>query len=147
MKRTGDREARRYIEHVMDHGHPESPERLRAIYRMLEESELRGRLIPVKPREATREELEMIHSPEYIDLVASTAGKPQYRLDMDTSTCAQSHAAAVLAAGGLLELITAVMEGTLDNGFAWSDPRPSRGTDPRHGLLSFNTWRSAQPMP
>ncbi len=122
MKRTGIVKHERYIEHVMDYGHPESPERLLAIYRMLEESDLRGKLTPVKPREATREELEMIHSPEYIDLVASTAGKPHHRLDMDTSTCAQSYAAALLAAGGLLELIKAVMEGTLDNGFALVRP-------------------------
>src|SRR5512143_1206937 len=75
MKRTGIVKHERYIEHVMDRGHPESPERLRAIYQMLEESELKGKLIPVKPREATREELERIHSPEHIDLVASTAGQ------------------------------------------------------------------------
>jgi acetoin utilization deacetylase AcuC-like enzyme len=122
MKRTGIVKHERYIEHVMDRGHPESPERLRAIYQMLEESELRGKLIPVKPREATREELETIHSPEHIDLVASTAGKSHTRLDMDTSTCAQSYAAAVLAAGGLMELIRAVMEGTVENGFALVRP-------------------------
>ena len=122
MNRTGIVKDDRYMEHVMDPGHPESPERLRVIYKMLEEPEMKGLFEWVKPRPATREELEMIHSPGYIDLVASTAGKPYYRLDMDTSTCAKSYEAALLAAGGLLELIKAVMEGKLNNGFALVRP-------------------------
>jgi acetoin utilization deacetylase AcuC-like enzyme len=122
MKRTGIVKHETYMEHVMDPGHPESPERLRAIYQMLEEKEMKGQVELIKPREATREELLAIHSADYIDLVASTAGKAHYRLDMDTSTSAQSYKAAVLAAGGLMELIKAVMEGKLDNGFALVRP-------------------------
>ncbi len=64
----------------------------------------------------------MIHSPAYIDLIASTAGKPYFRLDGDTSTCAKSYEAALVAAGGFLELIKAVMEGKLNNGFALVRP-------------------------
>jgi acetoin utilization deacetylase AcuC-like enzyme len=122
MSRTGIVKDDRYLEHVMDPGHPESPERLRVIYNMLEENEMKGLFEMVKPRAATREELEMIHAPAYIDLVASTAGKSYYRLDMDTSTCAKSYEAALWAAGGLLELIKAVMEKRLDNGFALVRP-------------------------
>jgi acetoin utilization deacetylase AcuC-like enzyme len=122
MNRTGIVEDSRYLEHVMDPGHPESPERLIAIYKMLEETGMRDRFETVNPRAATREELEMIHSPAYIDLVVSTAGKRYYRLDMDTSTCAKSYEAALWAAGGLLELIKAVMEGKLNNGFALVRP-------------------------
>ena len=103
MNRTGIVKDGRYLVHVMDPGHPESPERLIAIYKMLEEPEMKERFAAVNPRAATREELEMIHSPSYIDLVASTAGKRYYRLDMDTSTCAKSYEAALWAAGGLLE--------------------------------------------
>ena len=122
MKRTGIVKHETYMEHVMDPGHPESPERLRVIYQMLEEKEMKGHFELVKPREATREELLAIHSADYIDLVASTAGKSHYRLDMDTSTSAKSYEAALLAAGGFMELIKAVMEGTLDNGFALVRP-------------------------
>jgi acetoin utilization deacetylase AcuC-like enzyme len=122
MNRTGIVKDERYLEHVMDPGHPESPERLKVIYKMLEEAEMKGLLEMVKPRAATRDELEMIHAPSYIDLVASTAGKPYYRLDMDTSTCAKSYEAALWAAGGFLELIKAVMEKRLNNGFALVRP-------------------------
>jgi acetoin utilization deacetylase AcuC-like enzyme len=123
MNRTGVVKDRRYLEHVMDPGHPESPERLQEIYQMLEEEEMRGRTLgKVKPRPATREEIEMVHSPDYIDLIASTAGKPHVRLDMDTSACAKSYETALWAAGGLLELIKVVMQEKLDNGFALVRP-------------------------
>ena len=123
MNRTGIVKDRRYMEHVMDPGHPESPERLGEIYQMIEEEEMRGRSLgKVRPRPAMREEIEMVHSPAYIDLVASTADKPYVRLDMDTSTCAKSYETALLAAGGLLELIKVVMQGKLNNGFALVRP-------------------------
>ncbi len=122
MKRTGIVFDKRYMDHVMDPGHPESPERLRAIGRMLEEDEMKGLFARVKPREASREELEAVHSPSYIDRVAATAGRPCVRLDMDTSTCAESYPVALLAAGGLMELVKSVIEGKLDNGFALVRP-------------------------
>jgi len=122
MNLTGIVRDERYLDHIMDPGHPESPERLKVIYQMLEDPEMKGVLQEVKPRMANREELEMNHTPKYIDLIASTAGKPYYRLDMDTSTCAKSYETALLAVGGLLELIKAVMEGRLKNGFALIRP-------------------------
>lgn len=122
MNRTGIVKDERYLDHVMDPGHPESPERLRVIYKMLEEPEMKNFLKLIPPRPATREELELVHTPAYIDQVAKTAGKPYFRLDMDTSTCAKSYETALLAAGGLLELIKAVMEGRVQNGFALVRP-------------------------
>jgi acetoin utilization deacetylase AcuC-like enzyme len=64
----------------------------------------------------------MVHSPAYIDLVASTAGKSYVRLDPDTSTCAKSYETALLAVGGLLELIKVVVKGKFNNGFALVRP-------------------------
>jgi acetoin utilization deacetylase AcuC-like enzyme len=123
MPRTGIVRDSRFLNHDMGMGHPESPERLRTIYQMLEEEEMRGQYCEgVSARPATREELELIHTPSYIDLIASTAGKPHFRLDMDTSTSAGSYEAALLASGGLLELIREVMKGTLHNGFALVRP-------------------------
>jgi acetoin utilization deacetylase AcuC-like enzyme len=124
----------------MDPGHPECPDRLRAVYQMLEEEQMRGLwLEEISPRPDTREELETIHTSAYIDLVASTAGKPRVRLDADTSTSARSYEAALLAAGGLLELIRAVVEGHLDNGFALVRPPGHHAeTDHAMGFCIFN---------
>lgn len=122
MNRTGIVRDDRFLDHVMDPGHPESPERLKVIYKMLNESELKKNLQLIQPRPATRKELEMIHSPSYIELVLKTAEKPYYRLDMDTSTCAKSYETSLLAAGGFMELIRSILEGRLDNGFALIRP-------------------------
>jgi acetoin utilization deacetylase AcuC-like enzyme len=140
MNRTGVIKDRRYLGHVMDPGHPESPDRLREIYLMLEEEEMRGRpLGKVKPRLATREEIERVHTPEYIDLIASTADKPYVRLDGDTSTCAKSYEIALLAAGGLLELIKVVMQGKFNNGFALVRPPGHHAEkDKAMGFCIFN---------
>jgi acetoin utilization deacetylase AcuC-like enzyme len=140
MNLTGIVKDQRYLAHVMDPGHPESPDRLREIYQMLEEEEMRGRpLGKVKPRLATREEIEMVHSSGYVDLVASTAGKPSVRLDMDTSTCAKSYETALLAAGGLLELIKVVMQGKFNNGFALVRPPGHHAErDKAMGFCLFN---------
>lgn len=139
MKRTGIVRDERYLEHVMDPGHPESPDRLKEIYKMLEEVEMKDLYQRVNARAATRDELEMIHSPAYVDLVASTAGKSYFRLDMDTSTCAKSYEAALWAAGGLLELIKAVIEKREDNGFALVRPPGHHAeTDRAMGFCLFN---------
>lgn len=122
MKKTGIVKDDRYLDHVMDPGHPESPKRLEVIYKMLDEKEMKNLFQLVSPRMAKKEELELIHSSNYIDLVASTSGKPYVRLDMDTSTCAKSYETALLAVGGLLELTKNVLEGKLDNGFALIRP-------------------------
>lgn len=140
MNRTGVVKDRRYLDHVMDPGHPESPDRLREIYVGIEEEEMKGRgLSKVKPRPVTREELETVHSPAYIDLIASTAGKPYVRLDPDTSTCAKSYETALLAAGGVLEMIKVVMQGKLNNGFALVRPPGHHAErDKAMGFCLFN---------
>jgi hypothetical protein len=75
----------------------------------------------IPPRFATREELEMVHLPSYIDMIASTSGQPARRLDPDTVTSPKSYEAACLA-GGVLEAIEAVLQGKLDNAFALVRP-------------------------
>ncbi len=123
MNRTGIVQDEIYMEHVMDPGHPESPERLKAIYQMLEGEKEEGlQLAKVKPRPASREELETTHASAYIDRIASTAGKTHFRLDPDTSTSAKSYEAALMAAGGLCELVRAVSEREVTNGFALVRP-------------------------
>lgn len=112
----------RYLNHYMDVFHPESPERLTAIYAMLDEKDMKGKYPLIEPRLATREEIAMVHSRYYIDLVANTAGKPHTYLDPDTSTCADSYETALLAAGGFMNAVDRVVEGTVANAFAFVRP-------------------------
>jgi acetoin utilization deacetylase AcuC-like enzyme len=61
----------------------------------------RGGLV-VEPAAATREQLARVHSDDYLDLIASTSGKPSM-LDADTFTSPESHQIALLAAGATVQ--------------------------------------------
>lgn len=112
----------RCIDHVTRHGHPESPDRLVAIYEMLEEPDVRGCVERLAPKPATREQLASNHSPAYIERIESTAGRDFISLDPDTSTSAGSWEAALLAAGGVVHGIDEIMSGRARNGFALVRP-------------------------
>lgn len=109
-----------YMEHVMDFYHPESPERLKRIYAMLDEIGPNN-LTRIPARDATHDEIAYIHEPSYINSIYATKGK-SIRLDPDTSTSPKSYEAAIKAVGGLLNLVDALMEGKIDNGFALVRP-------------------------
>ncbi len=122
MRRTGTVRATRFLNHRPGAFHPESHERLEAVYAMLDEPEMDGRCHPVPPREADMEEITLIHSRAYVDRVAATKGKDHVALDPDTATSAGSFDAAILAVGGLCEAISRVVQGVLDNAFALVRP-------------------------
>ena len=122
-RRTGIVKDRRYLRHgAGNRHHPESPERLEAIYAMLELPAMKGRFIEIAPRYAEYRELQMVHLPSYIDLVAGTAGKPHFMLDPDTETSPDSYEVARLAAGGLCNAVDSVVSGQVDNAFALIRP-------------------------
>ena len=73
-------------------------------------------------RHATREELERVHRPSYIDFIAQTAGKTMTMLDPDTVATAETYDAARLAAGGVMNAIDSVVSGETDNAFALVRP-------------------------
>jgi len=122
MANTGIVKDERYLNHHMGGFHPESPKRLEVIYAMLREPDMAGKFVEVPVREATREELLLVHSSPYIDKLAATAGKDYVYLDPDTQTAAGSYEAALLAAGGLCQAINMVAAGELDNAFALIRP-------------------------
>ena len=122
MNKTGIVKDIRYMDHDMGAYHPESPERLKVIYEMLEDRDMKNifRDVPVRPAE--REELLFVHTSKYVDLLASTAGRDATYLDPDTQTSPGSYKAALLAAGGLCEAISMVHSGELNNAFALVRP-------------------------
>ena len=122
MRKTGIVKDNRYMNHQAGPFHPESPQRLEVIYAMLEESDMAGRFQEVPVRQAEREELLLVHSPEYINRVAATEGKAFSSLDPDTATSPRSYEAALLASGGMCQAISMVISGELDNGFALVRP-------------------------
>ncbi len=131
----------RYLEHSMGDYHPEGPQRLEVIYRMIEGDPALASLPLIEPRLAREEELALIHDPLYIQSIRETEGQPRVYLDPDTSTCARSYEVARLAVGGLLEAADKIMEGQFDNAFRLATtPRP-----PGQRVFVFSTTLPSPP--
>ena len=107
-----------YLDHDMGAGHPESPNRLRAILQQLERSGTAERLRKIEPRKAEDEWITQIHSPSYV--AALNTHRPasgRVALDADTSMSPGSLPAAYLAAGGALAAVDAIMRGDVEHAF------------------------------
>jgi acetoin utilization deacetylase AcuC-like enzyme len=112
---------RRYLDHNMGAWHPESPQRLEAVYGMIEAG-LPFSLEIIPPRLAADREIEYVHACEYVAMIKQTSGKPHVSLDPDTSTSAKSYETALLAAGGAIAAADAIMDNRIANAFALVRP-------------------------
>lgn len=118
MGRTGFVYHPAYLEHDMGPGHPESPQRLRAIVDRLKTTGMLARLTNIEPVSASDEWITQIHSPAYVErLKAYAPDRGRVSLDADTSMSPGSLTAAYLAAGGALAASDAIMAGTVDHAF------------------------------
>ena len=107
-----------YLEHDMGTGHPESPNRLRAIMQQLERSGTADRLTKIEPRKAEEEWITQVHSPSYVTaLNACQPASGRVALDPDTSMSPGSLPAAYMAAGGALAAVDAIMRGEVEHAF------------------------------
>ena len=103
-------------------GHPENAQRLVRITGLLEESGTLARLVEVQAREVSADELAWNHTRDYVAQVRRVAEGGGGHLDLDTYVRTDSYAAALKAAGGLIDLAAGVLEGRLDNGFGLLRP-------------------------
>ena len=107
-----------YLEHEMGAGHPESPNRLRAIMQQLERSGTADRLTKIEPRKAEEEWITLVHSSSYVTaLNAHQPASGRVALDPDTSMSPGSLPAAYLAAGGALAAVDAIIRGEVEHAF------------------------------
>ena len=108
----------RYLGHDMGAGHPESPNRLRAIMQQLEQSGTAARLTRIQPRKAEDEWIRQIHEAPYLEMLKTHAPVTgRLSLDPDTSMSPGSLIAAYLAAGGALAGVDAIMSQVVDHVF------------------------------
>lgn len=118
MGRTGLVYHPAYLEHDMGAGHPESPNRLRAILERLEQSGTVDRLTRIEPRRAEDEWITQVHTPRYIAALNRHApATGRVSLDPDTAMSPGSLNAAYLAAGGVLAGVDAIMAQQVDHVF------------------------------
>jgi acetoin utilization deacetylase AcuC-like enzyme len=108
---------RRYLKHFAGRSHPERPDRIEVMIEMAE-SLRRPDLKFLTPRAATTEEIAMCHGVDYIHEVERTASQDRFDFDLDTHSSRDSYETALLAAGGVLTAVEAVMDGAANNAFA-----------------------------
>ena len=118
MGKTGLVYDPRYLEHDMGLGHPESPNRLRAIVQQLEQNGTMAQLIRIAPRMAEDEWITKVHTAAYLaSLKQHAPASGRVSLDPDTSMSPGSLTAAYLAAGGALAGVDAIMNNEAEHVF------------------------------
>ncbi len=110
-----------YLEHDTG-GHVEHAQRLTETLAVLEAGGAAQRLVKLSPRAATAEEVAQVHTHAYIEQLASFCRAGGGRLDPDTVVSPRSFQVALAAAGGLLNALDAVQEGTVTRAFALVRP-------------------------
>lgn len=100
----------RFGEHTTPPGHPERPERVKAMESVANRWLMKGGDVR-EPRRATREELARVHTADYLDLIESVRGRAS-QLDPDTYTSPESVDIAELAAGAAIEAARLARAGT-----------------------------------
>ncbi len=128
----------RFLEHTLA-GHPENRHRLESILQVLTERSVLERLTSIPPQPISEDRLQGVHTPAHIARVRQVAERGGGHLDADTYVTRHSYDAALLAAGGLLGLVEAVLAGKVDNGFALVRPPGHHATRSRGmGFCLFN---------
>ena len=123
-----------YKRHLTGAFHPESPRRIDAIKGALGPEKLGISLRDIRPRRATRKEILHCHTPAYFDLVEKEIESGARSLSTgDTSVCGESLGVALLAAGGVLAAVDAVMSSEVKNAFCAVRP-PGHHAGPARGM-------------
>jgi acetoin utilization deacetylase AcuC-like enzyme len=113
------------------YGHPEAPDRLRAIEAALAERDWLGWERREAPR-ASEEELMLIHPREHVERIRELC-RSGGAIDADTYAGEASYEAALRAAGGACEMTRALLRGEASAGFCAVRP-PGHHAEPSHAM-------------
>jgi acetoin utilization deacetylase AcuC-like enzyme len=123
-----------FRQHDTGPGHPERPERYDALMRAFERAGLIESLLHVAPRPATEDEIALCHTRPYIQSVKRDIAAGARELSTgDTTISSKSWDVALDAAGGVMNAIDQVFEGTAANAFCAVRP-PGHHARPNQGM-------------
>ena len=127
-----------FLEH--DTGaHPENGDRMRATMALLEESGLLAALTRIPARDATPEELALVHDPRYVSAVRQAADEGGGWADPDTLITPRSYDVATRVVGGTLSAVDAVLAGEITSAFCLVRPPGHHATPVQAmGFCLFN---------
>jgi acetoin utilization deacetylase AcuC-like enzyme len=118
MRRTGFLYDERYLQHRVGPGHPEVPERLKAVWQGVAEAGLLPKLTLIAARQADEKTIGQVHSTDLISRFREACNNGLSEFEHpDNQISPESYQTALLAVGGILEAADQVMEGKLDNAF------------------------------
>jgi acetoin utilization deacetylase AcuC-like enzyme len=111
-----------FLEHLTPPGHPERPDRLRAIERVLEDDAFAD-LIREEAPEANEQTLTYAHPERHIDKIRAAIPETGIRsIDADTSVSPKSWEAAIRAVGAANSAVDDVFSRKADNAFVAARP-------------------------
>ena len=105
-----------HVEHAVEE-HSEGPQRVEAILALLQECGLLDRLEHIEPRDASDEELGLVHPPEFVATLRRACAAGGGWIDMDTYLRPRSCDAAWQAAGACLAATDALLAGGVRSAF------------------------------
>ncbi len=127
-----------YLKHETG-AHPERPERAALIAHEVKERDLEKRYVWLTPQVCSQEDILRCHTNDHYDLVHQACEKGLGALDADTVISKDSFQVSLMASGGVITAIDAVMDNQVDNAFVIVRPPGHHATPDRPmGFCLFN---------
>ena len=124
---------------IQPHVHVEHEDTKRRFKNLLDVLGVTEQLTSIKPRMATEDDLARVHTRRYIQHIQALSEADGGDAGGDTPFAKGGYHIACLAAGGLLALVDAILDGEVDNGYALVRP-PGHHAEPDtgYGFCIFN---------
>ena len=118
---------------LQPHLHIENADTKRRFKNLLDVLGVTEQLVNIKPRSATEDDLARVHTHQYIQQIQALSAADGGDAGGGTPFAKGGYPIACLAAGGVLSLVDAIIDGVVDNGYALVRP-PGHHAEPDTGF-------------